>query len=614
MSADSFWSPHGELDLVWRAAHQEKQLKERDVIDADLVAYIEAFLRHSPDVTNLRISGSVVTGLVRLFERKWHLFSKDVQQLLEQLRASAVRKQSTDKKNRPDAEPKTGGKGILAERGNAENHQRDFAANIGDLFGFQMEKPISPRTIAPPDTLRRQQRGTEIPERQILQDLTDQMEFDAFGGSFDDGFDAMGGFDDGIGELGLQMGFLGGTQQFNTQTQQRDQGTPAANLKQKAKAPAQKEKDVLKDLTDKDSINMYSETGGGELFDGGADENSPPDDAPFPQIPGGGGGGEGVSPDPYSHFGAWADDIMDRSADPTNRNPFGGRHGGKRDRNPEEEPADPPINFNAPKKQRKYEVDPPDSIYLPLATLQHWQTKEMRKKHLRPQECPVLHVPLLPTFPAFIPSLPPRLRSLLNLMGDVDAAISAERPQVYDDPYPPPQVFDEDGDDPGAFASPNDDGGFLTGGGDSPFQATYTYEPPADDHEEGLGLPGTVRTERMESQSQSLNQIVARGTDALVPRRSRHHSSASAAACESEANRTGFSARTEKMLMFLQREQQKEKERGGGDSVSFKCVCEGKSRDVVAAVFSEVLFLKTKGFLQVEQEEPFADIFVTPLE
>eukprot|EP00045_Choanoeca_perplexa_P002334 m.23972 g.23972 ORF g.23972 m.23972 type:complete len:520 (+) comp11456_c0_seq1:70-1629(+) len=67
----------------------------------------------------------------------------------------------------------------------------------------------------------------------------------------------------------------------------------------------------------------------------------------------------------------------------------------------------------------------------------------------------------------------------------------------------------------------------------------------------------------------------------------------------------GWSRRTKKMLSTLQTTFETERE------ISYDNMTAGKSKKVAAACFLELLVLKTKGYVQLEQSEPFDDIIVT---
>ncbi|KAL6066366.1 Double-strand-break repair protein rad21 [Balamuthia mandrillaris] len=71
-----------------------------------------------------------------------------------------------------------------------------------------------------------------------------------------------------------------------------------------------------------------------------------------------------------------------------------------------------------------------------------------------------------------------------------------------------------------------------------------------------------------------------------------------------------WSERTVKMLRFLTREFD-EKRKAGEDKLSLLEMVEGKSKRVVAGTFAEMLVLKTRNLVHLQQEEPYGDIIIT---
>ena len=73
----------------------------------------------------------------------------------------------------------------------------------------------------------------------------------------------------------------------------------------------------------------------------------------------------------------------------------------------------------------------------------------------------------------------------------------------------------------------------------------------------------------------------------------------------------GLSKQTVKIMDFLRTEFE---EKGRDESLATQDLFEGKTRKAVASTFFEILVLRTRGFLEVKQEEPYGNIELTAAE
>jgi chromatin segregation and condensation protein Rec8/ScpA/Scc1 (kleisin family) len=73
----------------------------------------------------------------------------------------------------------------------------------------------------------------------------------------------------------------------------------------------------------------------------------------------------------------------------------------------------------------------------------------------------------------------------------------------------------------------------------------------------------------------------------------------------------GLSKQTLKIIDFLRTEFE---EKGRDETLSTEELFEGKTRKAVASTFFEILVLRTRGYLDVHQEEPYGNIELTAQE
>uniref|UniRef100_A0A0G4FWG1 Rad21/Rec8-like protein N-terminal domain-containing protein n=1 Tax=Chromera velia CCMP2878 TaxID=1169474 RepID=A0A0G4FWG1_9ALVE len=353
---------------------------------------------------------------------------------------------------------------------------------------------------------------------------------------------------------------------------------------------------------------------------------------------------------------------------------------------PDDAPGDGKKRKRPPPSQYMGLVDAPGATQIPWETMDAWKQEEKRKMHLRPLFGPRLHVPFLPRYPAPISFLPPRLFAFLNMTGD---SSKVSGPMVGDVPDNE-QLQEEGGDGYFDMEGGGDDEGVIGGGNDAeprpPLQQSprgrseHQQQPPSPSRQTGGREGGMspnnhsmIRSPRSAPRSptalqrlsasspshpapDSLLDVMREGKEGVLRRtaRKRRHredgeEEEEGGAANAEDAYVGFSARTEKMLMFLKarsaaavesaaaadsapsssaaaaaaspvslsrqgRFSAREDARGFGGpaELSYAALSAGKPREVAACTFFELLVLKTKGLIDVQQDGPFEDIRIVP--
>jgi len=140
--------------------------------------------------------------------------------------------------------------------------------------------------------------------------------------------------------------------------------------------------------------------------------------------------------------------------------------------------------------------------------------------------------------------------------------------------------------------------------GDAAAAAAAPPAPPGRNEEEMDGQPSDP--EDHVGDGGGLADVLRQGPEGVLERRESEQQNSQ------QQNFIGYSRNTTKMMMYLKEMADKSKAKDG--DLSFKKVCKGMNRETVARGFFELLVLRTKGFIDVKQEQPYADIKIKPLD